>query len=341
MKKYLIGLLLIIMLLSCGKKQEELNLLTWTYFVPDSIIEGFEKETGIKVNVSNTDTNDTMLAKLLSGTSDYDIVTPSTDFIQPLIKLDLIKKLDKSKLHNAFDNLNPEINFNEVSKGYDEGLNYTIPYMLFATGITVNKNNVKPGYVRDLEIFLDENYKSRMSMLDDSRETLGLVLQHLGYESNSENEEELEKAKEFLIKIKPNLAKFDNNVYSENIVTGELYIAHGYADAFYLTDDEDSLDFFLPSGALMYIDNMAITKNGKNSDNAYKFLEYLYRPENYSKFLNEYRTISVISGIDQYLTNKPILSLEEINKKSQLPTALSEKAKQLHSKIWTEIKLAK
>lgn len=338
MKKLLLSLFSMLFLISCGSSNKnELNIYTWTYFIPDEVIKNFESETGIKVNMSSVDTNDSMLAKLLSGVSDYDIVSPSTDFIEPLIKLNLIEKLDKSKLGGVFDNLNPELNLMEISKIYDDGLNYSIPYMLFATGITVNKKYVN-NYVRDLEIFQNKEYAGRMSMLDDARETLGMVLQHLGYKLDTTNIDELNHAKKYMQDIKKNLAKFDNNVYSENVVNGELYITHGYADAFYQTDNPEDLDFFLPTGALMYIDSMAITKNGKNKENAYKFLEYLFRPENYSKMLKEYRTISTIKNVDEY---QPILSIEEIKEKSKLPAALSEQAKLLQDQIWTEIKLSK
>lgn len=339
MKKILVSLISLFVLIGCGSSnKEELNIYTWTYFIPDKIIENFEAETGIKVNVSSVDTNDAMLAKLLSGVTDYDIVSPSTDFVEPLVKLNLIEKLDKSKLENVFNNLNTKIDFLGMAKNYDEGLNYTIPYMLFATGITVNKKYAGTDYVRDLEIFENENFKGRMSMLDDARETLGMVLGHLGYRYDTENLDELEAAKNYLIKIKPNLAKFDNNVYSENLVNGELYVTHGYADAYYQTDDLDNLDFFLPTGALMYIDSMAITKNGKNKENAYKFLEYLFRPENYKLFLEEYRTISTMNNVD---FDNSILTEQEIMEKATLPSALSENAKLLQDKIWTEIKLAK
>lgn len=342
MKKILFLIFSLLLFVGCSNNDNTLNIYTWTYFIPDQIIEDFEKETGIKVNLSYYDTNDTMLAKLLSGTSEYDIVSPSTDFVQIMINANLLEKLDKNKLSNVFNNLDENLNLYEDAKAYDEGLNYTIPYMMFATGISVNKKYVKD-YPRDLSIFEMDSLKGRMSMLDDSSEVIRMTLQYLGYNSNTENEKEIEEAKNQILKWKKNLAKFDNNAYSKNVATGELYVAHGYPDVFYQIEpeDEENFDYFLPKGALIYIDSMAITKNGKNKENAYKFLEYLFRPENYVKFLNEYRTISVLKDLDDKRETKPILNSKEVVEKGTLPYQLSENAKILQDKIWQEIKLEK
>ena len=91
----------------------------------------------------------------------------------------------------------------------------------------------------------------------------------------------------------------------------------------------------------MYIDSMAITKNSPNKENAYKFLEFLYRPENFKEVLKVLRNPSIIKGVEEISEVKPIVSSEEILKKAKLPRALDEETKEAQDKVWTEIKSGK
>ena len=110
MKKLILLLSMLVLVLACGGKKtegsdsKELNIYTWTYFIPQEVIDNFEKETGIKVNLSYYDSNDVMMTKLMSGAKGFDIVSPSTDFVDILIKNGLLEKLDKTKLGKTFEN---------------------------------------------------------------------------------------------------------------------------------------------------------------------------------------------------------------------------------------------
>lgn len=344
MKKILIAIIaLLVFTISCSSNEDTnntLNIYTWTYFIPDQVIADFEKETGIKVNLSYYDNNDTMIAKLMTGGAEYDIVSPSTDYLPIMIKAGLLEKLDKSKLGKTFENFDEKLNLMELSKIYDDGLLYSIPYSYNATGITVNTEVVGKDFVKSPEIFLNEEFKGRMTMLDDGRETLGLALQYLGFESDSKNLDELNKAKELLLSLAKNLAKFDSNAAGKGMASGEFVIVHGYPDVFYEVEGDDALkyEYFAPKGAMMYIDSMAIPVSSTNKENAYKFLEFLYRPENFIHVLEILRNPSIIKGVEENSTVKPIISSEEILKNSKLPRSLDDETKELHDKIWTEIK---
>ncbi len=341
------------MLIACGGKKDtgngqdsgskELNIYTWTYFIPQEVIDDFQKETGIKVNLSYYDNNDVMVAKLLSGAKGFDIVSPSTDYVDILIKSNLIEKLDKSKLESVFKNLDREgLKLEELSKIYDPGMEYSIPYTYSATGIAVNKKFMKD-YPKSFDIFGLAQYKGKMTMLDDGRETLGTVLQYLGYSSDSVNDKELEAAKGKILEWKKNLAKFDATAFGKSVATGEFYAAHGYAENVYGELEEaeyGNFDYFIPKGAMMYIDSMAIVKDSPNRENAYKFLEFLYRPENFIKVYEQFKAPSVIKGIEEKSKVKALVSREQVVQNAKLPGALSDEAKEKHDKIWNEIKLS-
>ena len=352
MKKIVLLIGILLLILACGKKEnsdnaqnngsKELNIYTWTYFIPEEVIADFQKETGIKVNLSYYDSNDVMMTKLMSGAKGFDIISPSTDYVDILIKSELIEKLDKSKLKNIYDNLDPDLKLNELSVIYDQGLEYSIPYTYSATGIAVNKKFMKD-YPQTFDIFSQSQYKGKMTMLDDGREVLGATLQFLGYSSDSVNDAELEAAKNKLIEWKKNLAKFDATAFGKSVATGEFYAAHGYAENVYGELDEseyENFDYFIPKGAMMYIDSMAIVKGAPNMENAYKFLEFLYRPENFVKVYEQFKAPSVIKGIEEKSNVKPIVKANQVVENAKLPGALSDEAKEKHDKIWNEVKLS-
>lgn len=338
MKKLLFFLLTFFILVSCGFNSTDsnvLNIYTWESFIPEDVVESFEEETGIKVNISYYDTNDTMLAKLLSGVQDYDIISPSTDFVAVLKRGNYLEKLDKSRFSNIFDNL---IISKDIIDSYDKDSEYTLPYNLFATGITVKKGTID---IIDgsMDLFLDENNKGKLTMLDDGREVIGLALQYLGYESDSNNDKELEEAKELILSWKNNLAKFENVTYGKGLIAGEFVAVHGYNDVFYEIDEDEAKDYqyFLPKGAMMYIDTMAILKKAPHKENAYKFLEYLYRPENIVKVFEQFKTPSIFSNVTP--SGFQLLDIDYILKNSKLPRALDDETKEKQDKLWTEIKL--
>ena len=349
MKKVILLLLgTLILVFSCGKKEndkttsKELNIYTWTYFIPQKVIDDFQNETGIKVNLSYYDSNDVMMTKLMSGAKGFDIISPSTDYVDILIKTGLIEKLDKTKLTNIYNNLDTSLRLDELSKIYDPGLEYSIPYTYSATGIVVNKKFMKD-YPKSFEIFSQNQYKGKMTMLDDGRETLGATLQFLGYSSDTENDVELEAAKNKLIEWKKNLAKFDAAAFGKSVATGEFFAAHGYAENIYGELDEaeyENFDYFIPKGSMMYIDSMAIVKGSPNLENAYKFLEFLYRPENFIRVYEQFKAPSIIKGIEEKSSIKSIVKSSQVIENAKLPGSLSEKAKEKHDKIWNEVKLS-
>ena len=215
LKKIVLLFGMMLLMVACGGKSggngdsgsKELNIYTWTYFIPQEVIDDFQKETGIKVNLSYYDNNDVMIAKLMSGAKGFDIVSPSTDYVDVLIKSGLIEKLDKQKLGETFNNLDKDgLKLEELSKIYDPGLNYSIPYTYSATGVAVNKKFMKD-YPQSFDIFLQEKYKGKMTMLDDGREVIGAALQSLGYPSDSADDKQLQEAKNKILEWKKNLAK--------------------------------------------------------------------------------------------------------------------------------------
>jgi spermidine/putrescine transport system substrate-binding protein len=298
MKKILILFIAGLALAGCQRKKSDtewaravenstkLYIYNWTYYTPASVIEQFEKEYGITVVYDEFASNEDMYAKLQAGGSGYDIVFPSGDYVSIMASQGMFEKIDKSKLSNL-GNIDPLVLQKAV---YDPDMNYSIPYYWGAAGVAVNKAKV-PNFEKTWDIFSRTDLKGRMTMLDDMREVMGDALVQLGYSVNTKNPSEIEQARNLInFEWKPNLVKFDAEAFGKGFVNGDFWVVQGYAEVVYeeIADNEELRNntvFFIPeAGGPAYIDSMCILKGAKNIDLAYKFIDFIHRPQIYAEF---------------------------------------------------------
>jgi spermidine/putrescine transport system substrate-binding protein len=270
--------LIVAIVASCGGGQNKLFLFNWIYYIPDDVITDFTKETGIEVVVDSYASNEEMYNKIVAGGSGYDLIVPSGDYVSIMIAEKLLEPIDKSKLKN-FGNVDPAA----IARiGFDVGNTHSVPYMMGAAGVSVNKTKVT-GYEHSWSIFDKTDLKGRMTMLDDMREVLGAALKSLGYSVNDPNPAHLEEARIVVERWKPNLVKFDAESFAKSFASGEFWVVQGYAENVFLEYPEDKradVDFFFPKeGTPMYMDSLCILKGAKNVDAAYKFIDYILRPD--------------------------------------------------------------
>ena len=276
-------------LVSCEKKQV-LKLYSWTYYTPKNVVESFEKEFNTKVIVTEYDSNETMYNKLVNGgAKSFDIVVPSQDFAQIMIKKGMLQPIAQEKFTNR-DKINPEL-LKKID--YDRDMIYAVPYYFGAAGISVNKKMVSfTDYERTWNIFADSRFEGHASMMDDYREVIGDALKYSGYSVCSKNEEELKSAVD-LIKSKwlGNIVKFDAEGFGKDFARGDLWLCQGYAECVFgeVPEEEwaDTIDFFIPEdGGPCYLDSLCILKDSKNVQLATEFINYIHKPENYAQFLD-------------------------------------------------------
>ena len=324
-KKILFFTVLVAVLLfsftSCNKEEtasaraddKVLYVYNWTYYTPESVIEKFEAEFGVKVILDYFASNEDMFAKLKAGGSGYDIAFPSQDYTSIMIHEKMLLPIDREKIPNL-QYIEPAVLDRAT---YDPLMQWSVPYYMGATGIAVNKTKVSD-YARDWSIFADERLAGRMSMLDDLREVIGDALAHLGYSVNSTDDTELAAAQKLINEQwKPNLVKFDAEGFAKSFSTGEFWVVHGYAEAVFEELDEsrwDDVDFFLPSeGGPMYLDSMVIPKGAKHVDLAHEFINFIHRPEIYAEFLDRFHfPPSVHTEAGELMTVEPFYQGEDL-----------------------------
>ena len=340
MKKITICFLLLLGITGCGRSKEAtLNVLNWSSYIPDSIIEDFEKETGIIVNYSTYSSNEELLAKISSAKEGtYDLIFPSDYMIELMINRNLLEPLDKSKLKNI-NNLKKEY----LNLDYDINNTYSLPFLATTTVIAVNRDHIKDN-ITSYNDLLNPNYKNNIVLLDDQRIVIGMANQALGYSMNTTNDQELKKAEEFLLDLKKNVKAYDSDSPKTLLITNEVDIGVMWnAEAALALQENPNIEIIFPkeNGALS-IDNYAIVKGAKHKDNVYKFIDYILRPEVMKQIIEEYPYINVNDKTEKLLSNEYLA-----NKAANIPDYIIKQAEMVqnigsniykYDKLWALIK---
>lgn len=306
MKKVLLIIICLLFLTGCDTKKYDgvVNVLNWSSYIPDSVINEFEKEYNIKVNYGTYSSNEELLAKVSSSKAGtYDVLFPSDYMVELMIQKDMLKPLDKSKL-KYYSNIN-EVFMNQP---FDKDNTYSLPFLLATSVIAYNSEYVDG--IDDYQDLDNAEYLNNIVVLEDERIMIGAFLQAAGYDINDYNEDHLEEALKFYNKIKDNIKAFDSDAPKTFLITGETNIGIIWnAEAILAKEENDKIKIVYPkSGYALSMDNYVITKDSKNVDNAYLFIDFLLRNYICKRIIDEYPYIST----NKYISNYSEEELSEI-----------------------------
>lgn len=267
----------------CSKSTEtktRLYVYNWSDYMSPEVIDKFQKENNCEVVVDTFADNETMLAKLMSGACGYDVIFPSSYIVPVLVKNNLIQKLDPTKLADVFENFDDKYS----AHFHDYTLTYTVPYAFSVTGVAYRKDKVDEKTLKhSWQDLKNPAYNKRVSLFRDVREMLGIGLLANGFSVNTKNEDEINKALDYILDLKKYVVKLDNELYRTALVSAELLACIGYnSDIGQLQVDNPDcpIGFYVPNeGSTCCWDEMAILSTSKNVDLAHKFINFLYDAE--------------------------------------------------------------
>ncbi|WP_274630046.1 polyamine ABC transporter substrate-binding protein [Arvimicrobium flavum] len=286
--------------IGAGAQERVVNVYNWSDYIDESIIEDFTKETGIKVVYDVFDSNELLETKLLAGSSGYDVVVPTANFLSRQIEAGVFQKLDKSKLPNLANMWDV---VNERTAKYDPGNEYSINYMWGTVGLGYNVNKVKEALGIDKIDSWDVLYKPENAaklancgifVLDSPTDIFPTTFNYLGMDPEAKTAEDFAKVEEVLLAIRPHIRKFHSSEYINALANGDICLAVGWSgDVFQARDraaEADQgvvVDYVVPKeGAEMWFDQMAIPADAKNVAEAHEFLNYIMKPEVAAKATN-------------------------------------------------------
>ncbi len=278
-----------------------LNLFWWSDFMAPDTIPNFEKQTGIKVSISYYDSEEILETRMLTGNSGFDVVVPAAPyFFQRQTRSGAYLALDKNKLPNLA-NLDPAIMARVAS--VDPANAHGIVYMWGTVGIGYNKEKVARALpnvpLTSWRVVFDPATASKLAkcgihILDSPAEVVLLVLRYLGKDANSRSQQDLADVERVLMAIRPYIRNVDSTGYIEAIANGDICVAVGYNGDFVQARRRANeakngvqVAYALPEeGSVVYFNMLAIPRDAPHADNAYRFLNYLMKPEVIAEITN-------------------------------------------------------
>ncbi|MCP2050399.1 UNVERIFIED_ORG: putrescine transport system substrate-binding protein [Pseudomonas fluorescens] len=337
-----------------------LHVYNWSDYIAPDTIANFEKESGIKVVYDVFDSNETLEAKLLAGKSGYDIVVPSNNFLAKQIKAGVYQELDKSKLPN-YDNLNKSL-LKAVSIS-DPDNKHAFPYMWGSIGIGYNPEKVKAALgidkIDSWDVLLKPENIAKLkscgvSFLDSPTEMLPVALHYLGLPTDTQKKADLKQAEDLFLKLRPSIGYFHSSKYISDLANGNICVAVGYSGDIQQAKSRAAeaggkvkVAYDIPKeGAGSFFDMVAIPKDAENVDAAYKFMNYLLKPEVMASITNSVRfpngNEKATALVDKDITSDPgIYPPADVQAKLYAIADLPAATQREMTRSWTKIKSGK
>ncbi len=296
-----------LMLCSSAAMADTLQLLTWKGYAPKELVDKFEKETGIKVEATFSN-NEEMIAKLRATRgAGFDLVQPSQDRISSVQKeFKIYQPIDYKKIDVG--QIVPSMLEAVKKNTLVEGKSYAVPFCWGTSGLVVNGAQVKGA--TSWKALIDPQYKGRISYRLKRPALIGLGFA-LGFDPFALYADEkgyaamLAKIEEELIKAKPLVKNYwaNGDQLLESVRAGEVTVAEAWDNgAWKLHDGNKDIDFVAPvEGALGWIDTFAIPAKAKNLDAAYKWINFIMKPENSAVFTNAEKTATAAKGAGKFI----------------------------------------
>ncbi len=334
------------------------NVYNWSDYIDDFILEDFTKETGIKVVYDVYDSNEVLETKLLAGGTGYDLVVPTGTFLANQIKAGVYQKLDKSKLTN-WGNLDPVIL--KTLEKYDPGNEYAVNYMWGTTGLGINVDMVTKALGEGAELntwklMFDPEISAKLKdcgifMLDAPTETFPAAKNFLGIDPDAKDQASIDKAKELLLQVRPNIRKFHSSEYINALANGDACMAMGWSGDVLQARDRAAeaeagvtVEYIIPKeGALLWADSFAIPVDAPHVEEAHEFLNYMMRPEVMAKASNYVYYANGNAASKEFLNedvigDAAIYPDEETMGRLYTVTPENAREKRILNRAWTEVK---
>lgn len=323
---------------------ESINVYNWGEYIDQDVLDMFYDETGIKVNYTTYDSNETMYSKIVSGAASYDVVVPSDYMISKMAQEGLLAELD-------FNNIPNYKYIGDEYKGleYDPDEKYSVSYTWGTVVVIYNTKFVDEEDVKDESVNLlwNEKYAGKILMFDNPRDAFGLALKKAGYSLNSLNENDWSEAQKLLKEQKPLVQAYVMDQIFDKMASEEAWIAPYYAgDAYTIQQDNPDISFYLPKeGSNFFTDAMCVLKSSQNKENAEKFINFMCRTDIALMNAEEigYGTpqTEAYKLLDEEVSSNELLypSTEKLRNQTEVFINLPSNISMLQSALWTSLKV--
>ena len=280
---------------AAGETDGDLTFYNWAEYIDEDLLTAFEEETGINVEYTTYESNEEMLTKIESGAAVFDLVVPSDYMVDTMRREGLLLELNYDAIPNAA-NIAAEF----ANPPFDPDHRYHVAYQWGTTGIGMTYDMLDLlGGESTWAVLFDPDTAAlvpgSISMLDDAPEAVSAALKYLGYSIedviNNRDEDAVREAGELLKATNERLLKYDSVTFGDDLVNGEVDVAHGWSGGFALSifeaDAYETHVYTIPAeGAVRWVDTMAIPHNADNVCSAHAMINFLTDAENGAALTN-------------------------------------------------------
>lgn len=328
--------------LSAFAESKVVNVYAWAGEIPSYAVRLFEKETGIKVNISTYENNEIMYAKLRTMKNPgYDVIMPSGYFIERMVKQNLLQPLDHKNIPNLV-HINPTF----ASPTYDPHLTYGVPFLWGVAGIFYNDKYVDGTNLKKWSDLWEARFYNHLLLLDDTRENFSFALLSLGYSANDSDPAHIREAYLKLRKLIPNVKVFSIDTVVSIIIDEDAVVGSAWnGDVFKASRENKNIHFVYPEeGFVIWADNFSIPVGAPHKDAAYKFINFMLRPDvsKQSTILTSFSTtnLSALKLLPPEIRDNPIAyPPQEVLKRGQFQSNLDDATLELYEGYWNKLKM--
>lgn len=332
---------------------DTLHIYNWNNYIAPQTLERFKAACGCRVSYDTYGSNDELLAKLAAGAKGYDLLVPTGNAVESLIKQNALQPIDKRKLPHLH-NLDPLY----LNAAFDKGNVYSIPYAYTITLIGYNAERMRAlGIPTDTWAAIFEprylaRIKGRVTVLDDQRELMAAALKYLGYSINDPDEAHWRQAAQVIMRAKPYWAAFNNTSYIRLLSAGDIWLAHGYSNDMFQAADAArqaksgvKIAYTVPrEGAVLALDNMVIPRDAPRPDLALRFIDFILEGRNSAELTNLIGSGNPNQAAMPFVepaiaSNRGIFPDKQVSARLEQLHDLDRRKRRLMSRLWTEIKL--
>ncbi|MDA0894675.1 MAG: polyamine ABC transporter substrate-binding protein [Proteobacteria bacterium] len=355
MSRFLVFALLLIA--GSASAQGVVNIYNWSDYIAEDTIAKFEEKTGIKVNYDVFDTNELLEAKLLAGSSGYDVVVPTGNFLERQIQAGVFRKLDRSKLSNL---ANMDADIMRIVEQHDSANAHSVVYMWGTTGFAYNTKAIQERMpeapVSSWAMVFEPEIVSQfedcgVAILESPTDILASAKHYLGLDPASESADDLKQAEDLLMSVRQYIRYFHPSQYINDLANGDICLAVGYSGDLLQSRDRAAeanngveIEYVIPEeGGVVWFDLMAIPADAPNVDEAHQFINFIMDAQiaaditNYVFYANANAASTEL--VDSEVTSdQGIYPSDEVKAGLFAMKAFSSRYDRIMNRTWTRIK---
>ncbi|MGI9426873.1 MAG: extracellular solute-binding protein [Hyphomicrobiaceae bacterium] len=322
-----------------GAVAQDLKIYNWEDYTAPELIQKFQRETGVRVSLETYQSNEELLAKLRSGAGDYDLVVPTQNVIEAMVREGMLQKVHVHEMAN-FKNIDERWR----KPSWDPKQEYSAPWH-WGTASFAYRADLYSGNGSSLGEYFEPRpeIKGRLQVLSSPDETINLAHIYLGTEICSEDQATMLKVRDLLLRQKESVLLYSNQRTRQRIAIDEIIMTGIWSgDALRARlEDNPHVRYALPKeGVVGWFDSLVVPTGAKNVETARAFMNFAMDPGNMAIQSNFSKYANAIPASSPFL-GQELKDARELHVPADLPVrfseACSQKAQRLVEDVWSAV----